>query len=204
MVARHMMASMVAHPRPTCAEMTDVANAVFLSADAVVLGEETAIGNFPVQVVETMASIIRNAEEATNYYALHSFMRDFSAKPFNPLEAVSLCLARSSMDAPVSAIITFNENGDLAEMVSRFRPQVPHLMLTSNQRLASAFNMYFGVTGIHWPELSDSKADIKQGVAHALKVAEARGVYKGGPVAVLHGTVGLPADQEATLSVMSL
>ena len=114
-VARHMLESMTTNPRPTRAEMTDVANAVFDSAgerppipfrthlhshhltlflttvpaDCVMLCSETASGGFPVDALITASRICRNAEAAMNYSTIHSFIRDFSAKPFNTVQAAA-------------------------------------------------------------------------------------------------------------------
>ena len=201
-VARQMMSSMVVNPRPTRAEMTDVANAVFGSADSVLLGSETATGNFPVDAVETMASILRNAEEATHYYAVHSFMRDFSAKPFTAAEAVSSCLARSASDADIAAVVTFTATGAAAELVCKFRPAAPHLVVTGCRRLAAACNLYFGETGIFWEQFASGSATVAAGVAHALQVAQKRGLVSSGRVAVLHGTNELSGDEEGVISFL--
>lgn len=88
------------------------------------LNNETALGAFPVEAVHTAASILRNAEQATNYYAIHSFVRDFSAKPFTTLEAACASLAKASMDADITAVITITDSLDTASLVAKFRPQV--------------------------------------------------------------------------------
>lgn len=203
-MSRQVLASMVQNPRPTRAEMTDVANAIFESADAIILGDETANGQFVVKAVETMASIARNAEEATNYYALHSFTRDFSSKPFTTLEAACSCLARTTADAAVSAVLTCTENGYPAQIVCKFRPQVPHIVLTSKRQLAAACSLYFGMVGVQLALESKSQAalSVEDAVKFAIAQATRRGAYTGGKVAVLHGTKTLSADDDGVLSVL--
>lgn len=200
-----MLASMVHNPRPTRAEMTDVANAVFESADALMLGDETANGSFAAEAVETMASIARNAEEATNYYAVHSFSRDFSCKPFTTLEAAAASLARTAADTDVAAVLTCTENGNAAEVVIKFRPRVPHIVLTSKAHMAAAFGLYFGAVGLHMPSMAKNEepaAQLRGALVHALAQARKRGAYAGGRIAVLHGSSGLAADEQCMLSIL--
>lgn len=198
-VMRHMLRSMTTNPRPTRAEMLDVASAVFESADAVVLGEETAIGNFPIESVRTMASIITNAEEATHYYALHSFSRDFSAKPFTSLEASSYCLARMALDADVAAVVTFTANGSPAQICTKYRPPVPHFVATTEKDVAESANLYFGMRGCL---LKSSKQSVHDSLSFVLSEARSQGLYSGGKVAVMHGHTNLFADQGGTLSIV--
>lgn len=194
-----MLRSMVFNPRPTRAEMLDVASAVFESADAMVLGEETAIGSFPIDSVQTMSSIITNAEEATHYYALHSFARDFSSKPFTSLEASSYCLARMALDADVTAVITFTANGSPAQICCKYRPPVPHFVATSDKDLAEAVSLYFGMWGCC---LKSSKESVEESVKFVLEAARAQGKYSGGRVGVMHGCDSLFADQGAKLCIL--
>ena len=206
MVARQMLASMEGNPRPTRAEMTDVANAVFESADALVLGDETATGKFPVDAVHTMARILANAEEATNYYAAHSFMRDMAAKPFNTLENTASCLSRTSMEADVCAVVTITQAGEVAQTVCKYRPQVPQLVLTTDAGLAAALGIYFGATGICWAGANGAISQVHAAVKHAMDVAAERGIdmgkSTGRSVAVLHGREQLCADEEPVLSIV--
>ena len=198
-----MLSSMGANPRPTRAEMTDVANAVFESADALMLGDETANGQFPAQAVAIMASIIANAEEATNYYAVHSFVRDMAAKPFTALEGACSSLARSAMDAAVCAVLTVTESGEAAEIVAKYRPSVPHLVVTSSAALAASFSLYFGAVGVHWDGASAEGADVSGALAAATRVAHARGLQLQGHVSVLHGRDSLAADDEGVLTIVA-
>jgi pyruvate kinase len=206
-VSRQMLASMGGNPRPTRAEMLDVANAVFESADALMLGDETAIGNFPVAAVATMASIIVNAEEATNYVASHAFVRDFSAKPFGALDAACAAAARTAGDTAVAALVTVTTGGEPAQIVCKFRPAVPQIVLTGSHELAAALGVYFGCVGVHWPALSGDEGpepSVAEGLEFIKAEARKRGVVAGARVAVLHGAGVLPADAGGVLSMLQL
>jgi len=114
-IARHMLESMTSSPRPTRAEMTDVANAVLDGTDAVMLCSETSSGAFPADALRTMDRICRSAEAATNYGVIHSFIRDFSMKPFNTLEAAAVALAAlSTKDNAIALAVVFSDDGQAA------------------------------------------------------------------------------------------
>jgi pyruvate kinase len=175
---------------------------VFESADALVLGEETATGSFPVDAITTMASIIRNAEEATHYYALHSYSRDFSAKPFTSCQAPAYSLARMAFDATISAVVTFTMDGEPAQIVSKFRPPVPHIVATANKSLASMANLCFGIFAVVLPS---AKGQVHEMLRFVLKVAKEHGLYTTGDVGVLHGHGSvLFADQDSVVSIMQM
>ena len=201
-VARQHLASMIANPRPTRAEMTDVANAVFDSADALTLGDETAAGAYPVQVVSTMAKIIANAEEATNYYATTSFIADFTAKPFDSMEAACSCLARASVDTDVAAVVTVTKTGVPAQTACKFRPAVPQLVISASQQVAAAQNLYFGCIGVHWAELEGGSPSVADALDFVRKAASQHGVQAGQHIAVLHGAGAPEADQVGVLSIV--
>ncbi len=137
-VARHMLESMTSNPRPTRAEMTDVANAVIDSADCVMLCSETSSGNFPVECVQTMSRICRNAEGAMNFSVIHSFIRDYSAKPFNSLENAAVAMAAAATEANrVGLAVVFSNSGLAAGVVSKFRPAVPLVVVSAARTLDS-------------------------------------------------------------------
>jgi pyruvate kinase len=137
--ATQMLESMVASPRPTRAEASDVANAIFDGTDAVMLSEESAIGSYPVESVATMRRIAREAEAAT-------------ARPPPPAVgdldvAATVCKAavQVAADLRAKAIVAFTESGATARFVARFRPRVPILGLTPHEAARRRMALYWGV-----------------------------------------------------------
>jgi pyruvate kinase len=139
--ATQMLESMVASPRPTRAEASDVANAIFDGTDAVMLSQETAIGQYPIEAVATMARIAREAE-ATPYLSVP------------PPPAVggldipaTVCRAAVQMAADLGAraIVAFTESGASARYVSRFRPRTPIVGLTTSEAARRRMALYWGV-----------------------------------------------------------
>jgi pyruvate kinase len=139
--ATQMLESMVASSRPTRAEASDVANAIFDGTDAVMLSQETAVGQYPVEAVATMARIAREAE-ATPY---------LSAPPppaVGKLDVpATVCRAAVQMatDLGARAIVAFTESGATARMVSRFRPRTPILGLTTSEAARRRMALFWGV-----------------------------------------------------------
>ncbi len=139
--ATQMLESMVASPRPTRAEASDVANAIFDGTDAVMLSEETAIGSYPVESVATMRRIAREAEATPQ-----------RAVPPPPAVggldvAATVCKAAVQVagDLRAQAIVAFTESGATARFVSRFRPKVPILGLTPHEAARRRMALYWGV-----------------------------------------------------------
>jgi pyruvate kinase len=139
--ATQMLESMVASPRPTRAEASDVANAIFDGTDAVMLSQETAIGQYPVEAVATMSRIAREAE-ATPY---------LSAPPppaVGKLDVpATVCRAavQVATDLGAKAIVAFTESGASARYVSRFRPRTPILGLTTSETARRRMALFWGV-----------------------------------------------------------
>jgi pyruvate kinase len=152
--ATQMLESMCANPLPTRAEMTDVANAVFDGTDAVMLSGETANGAFPEAAVQTMAAIAANAELVNNYYALYSFIRDFTPKPFTPEESLASSAAKAVLDCNASLCIVITTDGVNSNLVSKYRPSVPVVVLTSTDWVAKQANGHFGQYACKLDEVS--------------------------------------------------
>jgi pyruvate kinase len=193
---------MVSNPRPTRAEMTDVANAVLDGVHCVMLSAETAIGAFPVESVSTVAAIARNAEAATNYSILHNFIRDVTAKPFSTGEAVAAAAAESSLDRAVQMVVVVSETGKIANLLSKFKASVPILLLTTDPKIAAAAKIMFAMYPCLVEFLGDRR-DLPSLIGHAVKFARDTGVYTGGSVAVLHGANEPDTEIEPVMQLWS-
>jgi len=131
--ATQMMESMVENPRPTRAEATDIANAVFDGTDAVMLSGETARGAYPFDAVEIMGKICRSAEKAMDYPASFLTMVYFTKKPINRSEAITSSAVKTAMDLDAGAIIVLTESGSSARYVAKYKPLCPVIVLTKNE-----------------------------------------------------------------------
>jgi pyruvate kinase len=133
--ATQMLESMIENPLPTRAEMTDVANAVFDGADAVMLSGETANGSFPAEAVQTMAAITKNSEEGVNHLQRVTFIRDFTAKPVSLTESVLCNAVETAQDILAGLIVVITEDGSAAQKASKYRPSVPVLVITESEQV---------------------------------------------------------------------
>ena len=141
--ATEMLESMIHSPRPTRAEVSDVANAVYDGTSAVMLSGETAAGRYPVQTVETMARIAETTERSIHYD------RRFRTGEFeikNPVDAISHAVCGMSIDIGAKAIAVCSLSGMTVRMVSRFRPPVDILGLTTDERSWRRLALSWGVT----------------------------------------------------------
>ncbi len=173
-VATQMLESMVSSPRPTRAEASDVATAVFEGADAVMLSEETAIGAFPAQAVATMDRVCRSAEDSGE--------PDIDAHPgagaASPVAAAAVDLAR---DTGSIAIVTTTQSGATARAVARLRPPQPIVGLASVEAVARALALVWGVV----PALGEAPTTIEQATTEALEIVRALALARAGERIVL-------------------
>ncbi len=140
--ATEMLESMIYNPRPTRAEISDVANAVYDGTSAVMLSGETAAGKYPVLTVQTMSGIAEQAERSINYGKrfLHS---EFRIK--NSMDAISHSVCNMSVDLDAKAIVVCSLSGITARMVSRFRPPVDIIGLCANEKTWRSLSLSWGV-----------------------------------------------------------
>ncbi len=162
-VATQMLESMIEQPRPTRAEATDVANAVFDGADVLMLSGETAAGKYPVLVVQTMAQIIQEAENYTregserhtlqplgHVHARRTFAMDEDHTTDHELalevpDMVSAAAVYAAEQLGVSRIVAFSQRGFTARLVARYRPQSPIMAFTPDERVARQIQLVWGV-----------------------------------------------------------
>ena len=143
--ATEMLESMIHNPRPTRAEISDVANAVYDGTSAIMLSGETAAGENPVLAVKTMARIAAKTEEGINYKK-RFFTSEFQIK--NTLDAISHSICSLSMDIDAKVIVVCSLSGMTARMVSRFRTPVDILGLCVSERTWRQLSLSFGVTPV--------------------------------------------------------
>ena len=140
--ATEMLETMIYNPRPTRAEISDVANAVYDGTSAIMLSGETAAGKYPVQAVEVMAKIAETTESNIKYNKrLHSF--DFQIR--NSVDAISHSTCTMAIELEAKAIVACSLSGMTARMVSRFRSPVPIIGLTTNENTWRKLSMSWGV-----------------------------------------------------------
>ena len=139
-VATQMLESMMINPRPTRAEITDVANAVVDHTDAVMLSGETASGQYPVEAVKVMAKIIEHMERSH-----YDDVRHKPVKTTDPLIATAGAATRLALQAGAAAVVVFDTDGQLAQAISASRVELPVLAVTSNDRLAHQLVLNWGL-----------------------------------------------------------
>jgi pyruvate kinase len=182
--ATQMLESMMTETHPTRAEATDVANAVLDGTDALMLSGETAIGQYPVQSVATMATIAARAEEA---WLNHEVAELPDLSPAASVDSTIAYLSHvAARHLKVAAVVTYTQSGSTARRVCRHRPQVPILALTPLSKTCRRLALSWGV----WPVLCDEIRDMAEVSDHAAKQAKYCGLAKSGDDIVI--TAGTP------------
>jgi len=193
--ATQMLDSMTYNPRPTRAEVSDVANAVLDGSDCVMLSGESAKGNYPVETVTMMHNICREAESAIYYSALFRMLRECTPKPLSTTEATTCAAVTAAFESHVSAIVVLTTSGDTARLVSKYRPPCPVLAVTRDAQVSRQMHLYRSCIAIHFPTPRDNSVpwqdDVDHRVNFALEIAKKRGILKvGDTVVVLQGWRG--------------
>ncbi len=141
--ATQMLDSMTDSPVPTRAEVADVANAVFDGTDAVMLSQESAVGNDPALVVDTMATIAMRAE--TSDFFVEAMKTRKTKELTSAADAVTLHAVQAAMQVDAKAIITLTQTGETARMLARHKPHIPLIAVTQNKQVAAQLCVSFGV-----------------------------------------------------------
>ena len=192
--ATQMLESMIHNPRPTRAETSDVANAVYDGTGAIMLSGETAAGQYPVEAVRTMNSIALTVEGDINYSGrLRS--RTGAAVP-NVTNAISFATCQTADELHAAAIITVSKSGRTARMISKFRPGVPILCCTCDERVRRRLNLTWGVHPVVIPEVdsTDGLFDL------SVQAAIAEHMASDGDMVVL--TAGVPLGVSGTSNLL--
>lgn len=182
--ATQMLESMIKNPRPTRAEATDIANAIYDGTTAIMLSGESAAGLYPVEAVKTMAKIAERTEEDIDYNSRLRRRKDIDN--IDTTTAISHATCTTAMDLKAAAIVTVTISGFTAGMIARYKPSCPIIACSVSPRTCRQLNLAWGVTPI-WIARESTAEDLFDEAVHA---AEKEGYIKKGDKVVL--TAGVP------------
>ncbi|MBK8164347.1 MAG: pyruvate kinase [bacterium] len=194
--ATQMLRSMVEHPRPTRAEVTDVANAILDGTDAVMLSEETAAGAFPVQAVRVMAKVAADVEPLFDHEGWNAKLKDAARLSFEA--AVAHTAVEMATDIGAAAILTCTTSGSTTRLVARYRPRQPLLAMTPHPKTAVRLALTFGAVPVLMPETANAEDLERRAIGAALQ----NGYVKPGQPVVI--TAGLPFNVSGTTNIIKV
>lgn len=194
--ATQMLDSMIKNPRPTRAEATDVANAIYDGTSAIMLSGETAAGDYPVEAVKTMDKIARRTEADINYRQRLK-QREVEINP-DITNAISHATVTTAADLNAAAIITVSKSGRTARNIEKFRPGRPIIGCSMDPKVVRQLNLSWGVT----PLLVEKKDNADELFEHAVEVTEKAGLIESGDITVI--TAGVPLGVSGTTNLIKV
>ena len=194
--ATQMLDSMMKNPRPTRAETTDVANAIYDGTSAIMLSGETAAGLYPVEAVRTMSKIAQCTESDIDYKKRLA-KRDFEDSS-NVTNAISHATVTTAHDIGAAAIVTVTKSGKTARFISKFRPACPIMGCTPDEQVYRQLNLSWGVI----PVMTDEMTNTDELFDHSVKQAAESGLLKNGDLVVI--TAGVPLGVSGTTNLMKV
>jgi len=183
-VATQMLESMVHSPYPTRAEVSDVANAIFDGADAIMLSEETAVGEYPAEAALTMAQIADETEAALPYHLILSQKLGTVIPQTDDAISYAACSIAEQLGA--AAILAYTTSGSTAQRVAKYRPKSPILAITPKDRVRRKLALYWGIHAYKVTEYTSIEKAFERGARLAVKL----GLAKSGDLIVV--TAGVP------------
>lgn len=194
--ATQMLDSMMKNPRPTRAETSDVANAIYDGTSAIMLSGETAAGKYPIAALKMMSTIAERTERDIDYQSRFR-KRDFTELP-NVTSAISHATCTTAQDLGAVAIITVSKSGRTARMISKYRPECPIISGTTDETVQRQMNLSWGVV----PILVDEKDNTDELFDHVVNVARGKGLLKNGDLVVI--TAGVPLGISGTTNLLKV
>ncbi|WP_394580277.1 pyruvate kinase [Cytobacillus firmus] len=194
--ATQMLDSMQRNPRPTRAEASDVANAIFDGTDAIMLSGETAAGSYPVEAVQTMHNIASRAESALDHKEILS--NRSKDNEHNITDAIGESVAHTALNLDVNAIITPTESGHTARMISKYRPKAPIVAVTSNDYVSRRLSLTWGV----YPQIGQKASTTDDMLDIAVEESLNSGIVASGDLVVI--TAGVPVGEAGTTNLMKI
>lgn len=195
--ATQMLDSMMRNPRPTRAEVTDVANAILDGSDAVMLSGETASGKYPIEAVKTMHNIAINTESSSQYMETLQSKRTLD-NHISTTNAISRATCTTAEDLKASAIITATSSGYTSKAVSKFRPQSPIIAATTSERVMRKLALVWGV----YPVLSAKSESTDEIIDVSIHSAMLKGYVKEGDLIVI--TAGIPVGVSGSTNLIKV
>ncbi len=194
--ATQMLESMINHPRPTRAEATDVANAIYDGTSAIMLSGETAAGQYPVESVRTMARIAQRTESDIDYRRRFKAI-DLAIIP-DVTNAISHAACTTAYEVGAAAVIAVTHSGSTARMISKFRPSMPILGCSPVDVVLRQMKMSWGVIPVHVDHAENSDELFELAVTSAQK----KGLITNGDVVVITG--GVPLGMSGTTNMLKV
>ena len=194
--ATQMLMSMVNNPRPTRAEVTDIANAVLDGTDALMLSEETALGKYPIKSVSVMSRIAANTESSAYFIELME-KRAIPERKTIP-DAISHAASMTARSLGSATIVTPTSSGSTARMVARYRPTQPIIAISSNPGTVARLSLVWGIVAV----IVDELLDTEDMTAKAREIARKMGLVRGGDTVVI--TAGVPIGVEGTTNLIKV
>lgn len=192
--ATQMLESMIVNPRPTRAETSDVANAIYDSTSAVMLSGETAVGAYPIQATSVMKAIIEEAEADFGYY---EFFKATTQRGFYDVpSSVASASVNTAYGSNAKAIFAFTTSGSTARLLSRLRPEMPIIAMTPNLKVYHQLALSWGVI----PILCKEAQTIEEAKRKISEYALQRGLVQYGDLVVI--TAGTPFGRPGTTNMM--
>ncbi len=192
--ATQMLDSMMKNPRPTRAEATDVANAIYDGTSAIMLSGETAAGNYPVEALKTMIDITEFAEEDIDYNNRFKILAKMD-KP-DVTDAISHATCMTAIDINAAAIVTITKAGRTARMISRYRPYSPIIGCTPSRKTYYQMSLSWGIM----PVMINEETDTEELFKNSMKAAQESGYIEKGGLAVI--TAGVPLGISGTTNII--
>ncbi|MEF9865271.1 MAG: pyruvate kinase [Oscillospiraceae bacterium] len=192
--ATQMLESMMENPRPTRAEITDVANAIYDGTSAIMLSGETAAGKYPVEAVRTMAAIAERTESDINYDK--RLRANAGDAHLSVAAAVAHAACTTAMDIHADAIITVSKSGETARLLCKYRPATPIIACVLTEQICRHLSMSWGIT----PLLMEYANDTDELIAKSVDAAQKAKLLENGDLVVI--TAGVPVGISGTTNMI--
>ena len=194
--ATQMLDSMMANPRPTRAEISDVANAIYDGTSAIMLSGETAAGAYPVEALKTMSAIAERTEQEGHY--LRGRLMEPNTGKISVSDATAHAACLTAKDVNAAAIVTVSESGTTARLLSKYRPQQPIIACVMKEQVQRQLSLSWGITSLMMPLAHSTDELIEMSTA----LAKENGFLHNGELAVV--TAGVPVGISGTTNMIKI